>query len=351
MLRCTLPFLATASAAMRPSCRLARRIEPFSRAAVTMSTTTPKPGSLVSVSFTLASEGGDALPEDVAVFDQGDVRLVVGAGGFIPGLHKSIPLLETVGKEQTFKLSPAECFGDANPNLGPITVPKEQAPPGLAAGDRVRLSNGLKARVTAIDDEGGVTIDANHPFAGQPLELTAMLKAEPVSAAEVLREATFAAGCFWGVELAYQRQPGVITTEVGYTQGELSEPTYEAVCSGATGHTEAIRLQYDPNEVSYEELCALFWDRLGQSRYLLNQVGNDRGTQYRHGIYPHDEEQMAVAAASLKEAEAEAGGKTIHTEICKATKFWPAEDYHQQYLQKGGQSARKKAEEEIRCYG
>ena len=128
-------------------------------------------------------------------------------------------------------------------------------------------------------------------------------------------------------------------------------PSYEAVCSGSTGHTEAVQVHFDPAEVTYNRLCDLFWERLSDNRYLLNQVGNDRGTQYRHGIYTHNEAQADVAAASKERLKMAAAGQTIHTEVLPAEKFWPAETYHQQYLQKGGQDAKKAATETIRCYG
>jgi len=105
-------------------------------------------------------------------------------------------------------------------------------------------------------------------------------------------------------------------------------------------------------QVSYERLCDMFWERLGESRYQLNQVGNDRGTQYRHGIYPQGAEQMQAALASLDAAkEGAPAGMEVYTEVLPATEFWDAEGYHQQYLNKGGQSARKRDGETIRCYG
>jgi len=309
-------------------------------------------GDLVSVNYKIRDPTGEPLPESANVIDQGDVRFIVGSGGYIPGLHTSVMKLENVGEEATFEVSPEEAFGEADPAMGPVEVPKTQAPDGLAVGDAVRLSNGLKARVTAVTD-AAVTIDANAPLAGRELELTVTLREAPVGCGKAgVQMATVAAGCFWGIELAYQRLPGVLATEVGYAQGQLEEPDYKTVCSGSTGHTEAVRVLFEPSIVSYCEVCDLFWERLGESRYLLNQVGNDRGTQYRHGLYPHNEEQMAIAKASLEAAQAAAGaGETVHTEIEMADVFWRAEEYHQQYLQKGGQSARKEAIETIRCYG
>eukprot|EP00633_Aureoumbra_lagunensis_P001011 CAMPEP_0197301714 /NCGR_PEP_ID=MMETSP0890-20130614/50573_1 /TAXON_ID=44058 ORGANISM="Aureoumbra lagunensis, Strain CCMP1510" /NCGR_SAMPLE_ID=MMETSP0890 /ASSEMBLY_ACC=CAM_ASM_000533 /LENGTH=170 /DNA_ID=CAMNT_0042781083 /DNA_START=624 /DNA_END=1135 /DNA_ORIENTATION=+ len=160
---------------------------------------------------------------------------------------------------------------------------------------------------------------------------------------------------FWGSELAYQRMPGVIATCVGYTQGKVEKPTYNEVCSETTGHTEAIQVTYDENEVTYKELLDLFWERLGGDATRLNQAGNDFGTQYRHGIYCHTSEQLQLAQQSLQEQQTKFRGQIV-TEVESATVFWPAEEYHQQYLQKGGrfgvpQSAEKGATETIRCYG
>merc|ERR1712032_800012 len=160
--------------------------------------------------------------------------------------------------------------------------------------------------------------------------------------------ATFAAGCFWGVELRFQRIPGVDKTAVGYIQGKLDNPSYEMVCSGMSGHTEAVQMTYDPNVVTFAELCDVFYENHNPRQ--LNGQGGDIGTQYRSGIYYHDEEQKKVA----EEKKAAVSGAV--TEIQEAEKFWPAEEYHQQYLEKGGrfgsgQSASKGCTDKIRCYG
>ena len=142
------------------------------------------------------------------------------------------------------------------------------------------------------------------------------------------------------------RVPGVVGTSVGYTQGALENPTYKQVCSGTTGHTEAIQVIYDPRIVEFKDLVQIGMDRLGDSKYLLNQVGNDRGTQYRHGVYYHDDVQWKEIQEVL-----EVYGDKCQTEVKAAEKYYGAEDYHQQYLLKGGQTARKDAKEVIRCYG
>ena len=166
---------------------------------------------------------------------------------------------------------------------------------------------------------------------------------------EGYKVATFGLGCFWGGELMYMRVPGVVSSHVGYTQGQKENPTYEEVCTGTTGHTEAIRIVYDPKVASYESLVKLGLDRLGADVYKKNQVGNDRGTQYRSGIYYHNDDQKKTAENTLEELGS--GDKEVQTELKQATTFYIAEDYHQQYLLKGGQSAKKESTETIRCYG
>jgi len=168
-----------------------------------------------------------------------------------------------------------------------------------------------------------------------------------------LLAATFAGGCFWGLELAYQRVPGVRYTAVGYTQGGEEAPTYEQVCAGATRHTEAVIVYYDPKECTYEDLLDTFFRRVDPT--TVNGQGNDFGPQYRTGVYYHTKEQEDAAKARF---EQEKGNyrKSIASECKPATVFWPAEKYHQQYLEKGGrfgmpQSTEKGCTDKIRCYG
>ncbi|CAM6125543.1 unnamed protein product [Calypogeia fissa] len=168
-----------------------------------------------------------------------------------------------------------------------------------------------------------------------------------------LQFATFGAGCFWGPELAFQRVPGVSKTEAGYSQGLLPNPTYGDVCEGDTGHAEVVRVQYDPNQCTYENLLDTFWARHDPT--TLNRQGGDIGTQYRSGIYYHSPEQEKAAEDSLQEHQAKINKKVV-TEILPAKKFYRAEEYHQQYLCKGGrfgfrQSAEKGCKDPIRCYG
>jgi peptide-methionine (S)-S-oxide reductase len=150
-----------------------------------------------------------------------------------------------------------------------------------------------------------------------------------------IETAIFAMGCFWGAERIFWELPGVYTTAVGYTGGYTPNPTYEEVCSGSTGHTEAVLVAFDPTKISYDELLRHFWE--GHDPTQGMRQGNDVGTQYRSAIYWADDAQRAAAEASrdMYAAELKASGYgEITTEIAQAGPFYYAEDYHQQYLQK-----------------
>jgi peptide-methionine (S)-S-oxide reductase len=150
--------------------------------------------------------------------------------------------------------------------------------------------------------------------------------------------ATFAAGCFWGVEAAFRQIPGVLETSVGYSGGHTSSPTYREVCTDRTGHAEAVQVVYDPERVSYQQLLNVFWENHDPT--TRNRQGPDVGTQYRSAIFFHSPEQEAQARASL--AQLAASGRyrnPIVTEVVAAPEFYPAEEYHQQYLEKRGLSS------------
>ena len=185
-------------------------------------------------------------------------------------------------------------------------------------------------------------------------------------------------GCFWSVELVFQRVPGVVETEVGYCQGVKKNPSYEEVCSGSTGHTEAVKVTFDSTAIRYEDLLTVFWDVIDptavnrQGKYhaaghltyshvppltlTLTLVsispGNDVGTQYRTGIYFSSEQQRAAAERSRDELQKKLGSAAaVATEVEQARTWYRAEEHHQKYLAKGGQCSRTGDLSPIRCYG
>ena len=153
-------------------------------------------------------------------------------------------------------------------------------------------------------------------------------------------KATFAAGCFWGVEAAFRQIPGVLATAVGYIGGQTNNPTYEDVCTDETGHAEAVEVEYDPARVSYKQLLDVFWQEHDPTQ--LNRQGPDVGSQYRSAIFFHSPAQQTAALAS-KEALEKSGRyrRPVVTQVLPAVEFYKAEDYHQQYLEKRGLSSCK----------
>jgi peptide-methionine (S)-S-oxide reductase len=147
--------------------------------------------------------------------------------------------------------------------------------------------------------------------------------------------ATFGAGCFWGVEAAFRRVPGVIDAVVGYSGGRTANPTYRDVCSDDTGHAEVVQVTFDPEKVSYPQLLDVFWTVHDPTQ--VNRQGPDHGTQYRTAIFFHAPEQEAAAKKAKQELQATGKFRApIATEITPAGTFWRAEEYHQRYLEKRG---------------
>jgi peptide-methionine (S)-S-oxide reductase len=150
-----------------------------------------------------------------------------------------------------------------------------------------------------------------------------------------MAKATFGAGCFWGVEAAFRKVKSVTGTAVGYAGGTLENPSYKAVCTDRTGHAEVVEVEYDPDQVSYEQLLDVFWASHDPTQ--INRQGPDYGSQYRTVIFYHTPEQQAIAIASKEKLQASGRySRPIATEIQPAPTFWRAEEYHQQYLEKRG---------------
>jgi peptide-methionine (S)-S-oxide reductase len=151
------------------------------------------------------------------------------------------------------------------------------------------------------------------------------------------QKATFGMGCFWGAEEAFRGVKGVVSTTVGWMGGRKENPTYKEVITGMTGHAEVVHLEYDPSEISYDELLKIFWENIDPT--TLNRQGPDEGTEYRTVIFYHSEEQGELARRSKEDLERSGRyNKPIVTEIIQATAFWRAEEYHQHYFEKHGGS-------------
>ncbi|WIA35526.1 hypothetical protein OEZ86_003952 [Tetradesmus obliquus] len=324
----------------------------------------PSNGRLVAVrvSAQQAAKAGDFVSvhytgtlDDGSVFDTSrkegrtPLEFQIGGGLVIKGFDTAVTGL-AVGQSNKVRVAPEDAYGQVNAEYI-INIPKAKAPEGLKVNDRVMLSNGLPARVTVVG-ESEVTLDLNHELAGK--HLTFDVELLTLTAQDSLQKATFGAGCFWGPELAFQRVPGVISTEVGYSQGKVEEPSYEQVCSGSTGHAEVVQVTYDSQQVTYRELLDVFWGKHDPTS--LNKQGADVGTQYRAGIYTHSDEQAEQAAKYLEEKRAAMPGVKIVTELEPIKSYYKAEPYHQQYLSRGGrfnqpQDASKGCNDPIRCYG
>jgi peptide-methionine (S)-S-oxide reductase len=182
----------------------------------------------------------------------------------------------------------------------------------------ITAEEALPGRSTPID------VPSRHEVLGTPLK-------PPYPAGTQIAE--FAEGCFWGVERKFWQTPGVVSTSVGYEGGFTTNPTYEEVCSGRTGHTETVRVVFDPAKISYRELLSVFWE--GHDPTQGMRQGNDVGTQYRSAIFYNSPEQEVAARdtlAAYQKRLTDAGYGEITTEIAPASKFYFAEDYHQQYL-------------------
>jgi peptide-methionine (S)-S-oxide reductase len=152
-----------------------------------------------------------------------------------------------------------------------------------------------------------------------------------------MEKATFGAGCFWGVEETFRRLPGVESTQVGYMGGHTSNPTYKQVCTDGTGHAEVVEVTFDPSKIAYPDLLGVFW--ANHDPTTMNRQGPDVGAQYRSAVFYHSPEQQAEAQSFKEKLErSKIYKRPIVTEITAAGEFWRAEDYHQQYLAKRGQS-------------
>ncbi|KAG7350424.1 methionine sulfoxide reductase A [Nitzschia inconspicua] len=325
-------------------------------------------GDIVTIDVDLRPEDG-FVPEHL--FDtSGRITLVLGWGNYLPALHEILTKM-TVGETLNNDVSIDAGFGKRHADLL-IQIPKAnlkkvQNMDRIVVGATLNLQGGVQVQVVQVNQES-IVVDANHPLAGSsyacslkvvnidPMPVHKMefrLETDEESSSTPFEIATFAMGCFWGMELAMMRIPGVVGTRAGYTQGTLADPSYQEVCRGNTKHREAVMVVYDSRVVSYQELLMVYGDRLAatESHYAMNIFeeetdDEDRSLQYKNGIYFHTEEQRKLGRAFLEDYN-----NRYEVELLQANKFYEAEEDHQQYLYKGGQSSRKNARETIRCFG
>jgi peptide-methionine (S)-S-oxide reductase len=365
------------------------------------------PGSIVTLELSLIPENG-FVPEPL--FDRnGTVSFIVQWGNYLPGLHELVVGCRVGDSVEGIAIDAG--WGERRNDLL-FTVPISKAralwkrtlastaapDPSFAVGVTFQLQGGIDVVVADINDAAGtVVLDANPQLAGASYlcsftvlaihPLPPFIGVDPGTAncTTKAREretqsgddqsdhnsessssrnsalnchdrhqvATFALGCFWGAELAFMRTLGVVGTRVGYTQGLTLNPTYEQVCTGRTHHREAIQVVYDATVVSYVDLVQVALDRLqtlqsplGLHR-LFQEVNNEETKQYRHGFFFHSAAQHDI----IKQHVTPDQQNRFSIELKPATTFWKAEDQHQQYLYKRGQSSRKRDKQTIRCYG
>jgi peptide-methionine (S)-S-oxide reductase len=362
------------------------------RSVAAAAASTAAAGDFVEIHYTGTLDSGAQFDSSLG---RDPLAFTLGQGTVVPGFE-AIVVGMAVGESRTQRVEPAQAYGEWAEGLV-AKVPVKSAPEGLKEGMQVQLRNGMTAVVTAADDEF-VSIDANPPLAGQALTFEVELVS--LAPASQLQTATFGAGCFWSVsvwrggdggggggthsapcvldcaagcqrittapltppthppalmqvELEFQRTPGVVSTQVGYSQGHVENATYEDVCGGSSGHNEVVQVRFDPEQISYEALLDVFWAKHDPT--TLNRQGNDQGEQYRSGIYVHSPEQRAAAEASMARVNLKYSGQVV-TEIEEVANFSAAEEEHQQYLSRGGrfgqaQSAAKRCTDPIRCYG
>lgn len=190
----------------------------------------------------------------------------------------------------------------------------------------------------AIDTAANPDADKARPQQNPQAQTPALKEVEQPAESAKYEKATFAAGCFWGVEASFRTVEGVVATQVGYIAGQRENPTYRQVCTDETDHAEAVEVTYDPNVVSYQGLLDIFWKIHDPT--TLNRQGPDVGTQYRSAILYHSPEQKALAEISMQRLEKNrVFRRPIVTEILPAPEFYKAEEYHQRYLEKQGKTS------------
>jgi len=334
-------------------------------------------GDIVTIDLQMVPEHG-YVPE--SLFDtSGIVTFVLGWGNYLPGLHQ---LVQGLSAGETLEQVSVDAGYGARRDDLLLEVPRTKLRQLLQkqqkqqeddeslswhVGMSLTLPGNIAVSIHQMGDET-VILDANPPLAGTSYACSLqVIQVESPPSTDLINDdtttripqspyhvASFALGCFWGAELAFLRLPGVVGTQVGYSQGTTVSPTYEQVSSGTTQHREVTMVIYDSRIVSYEQLLCIALERLEQTtsslelHQLFQQQDDDEDSyQYKHGFYFHSARQEKSARECLKESK----NSRFGIELLPCATFFKAEEYHQQYLFKGGQSAKKGSKETIRCFG
>jgi peptide-methionine (S)-S-oxide reductase len=361
-------------------------------------------GDIVTLNIQLTPEDG-YVPDHL--FDSsGEITFVLGWGNYLPGLHELLLNSNNndgmIVDDEIKNVSIDAGFGRHNPDMV-IEVPKTNLKKvknieKIQPNTTLNLQGGIQVNVLEVTKDT-IIVDANHPLAGSsylcsfkilsidkfPIhklqeeeEEADLSHTKTTSSTSPFEIATFAMGCFWGLELAFMRTNGIIGTRAGYTQGIVSNPSYEEISEGSTKHREAVMVIYDSRIVSYKDILTVYNDRLAATapEYFkldifaedgddddedydeddndTNKTTREDSFQYKHGIYFHNEQQKQQASEFiLSSTSINNMNNRYHcdVELLPANIFYNAEDQHQQYLYKGGQAARKGCRDIIRCYG
>ena len=307
-------------------------------------------GDVVKIHYTGFLEDGS---EFETTGGKDPLEFQVGAGRVVPGIEAAVVGM-ALGERRSATVACEDAFGYGLQNRV-VNISIFEFPEPVQVGDRIGVK-GLFAVVKSVQD-AWVEVDANHPLCGEDLYLDVQLV--ELTKRSTLEVATFAGGSFWALELAFQRVDGVVSTQVGYTQGRKDNPTYAEVCSGRTGHVEAVRAYFDPQKVTYLDLLEVFFSTVDVTQ--LNRQGLYEGTQYRSGLYYHTETQRLQAQEALLLVQEQLTQRplvdwhasqatevpvfkencTVVTELLPNATFWTAEPKHQQYLEKLGFSSEK----------
>jgi peptide-methionine (S)-S-oxide reductase len=328
------------------------------------------PGDVVTIDLLLKPENG-YVPDRQFDMD-GRVTFVLSWGNYLPGIHELAEGCK-VGDSIT-NVSVDAGWGSHQKELI-FTVPsyklskwakqqqqeQQEQQQHFRVGDTITLTKEIQCIITHVDDENAlITLDANPPLSGASYSCSFTVLDISSRGESPYETATFAMGCFWGAELAMTRIPGVVGTRVGYTQGSTPSPTYEQVCTGTTQHCEAVQVTFDKNRLEYRDLVRLAvkrmrrWSGHDDVHRLFDEQPDTTGSidyrydQYRYGIYYHSNQQEIIAREIVSDDK---HSMDSFIEMLPASIFYLAEEFHQQYLYKRGQSTRKNAKESIRCYG